>query len=242
MKKFLLALLVLIVLAAVVALYLVSSLDNRVKQAIEENTSRLTESPVTIESVDFSIFAGEGSITGLRVSNPPGFSSNAALTLGKIYVQLDMDNISMDLIPVKLIQADSTSILVEKNSAGRINFQELSANLKKRSEGDSSGDSSLSGWNPKLKIERFMLSEGEVTLDGFGSQSRNLNTPEFVLEDLGGQQGAPPEIVGEEILSGVFSQIIRNSVQSGIERWIEKNTDLPDPLKDLINQGLGAIN
>ena len=242
MKKVLLVLLVLILLAAIAALYLVSSLDGRVKDTIEENTSRLTESPVEIESVDFSIFTGEGTITGLRVSNPPGFSDNPALILGQIYVRLDMDNLSMDLVPVKLIQADSISIRVEKNGEGKINFQELSANLKNNRKGSASEESDFSGWKPKLKIDRFLLSEGEVALDGFSSESRNLKTPEFVLENLGGPEGAPPEIVGEEILSRIFSQVIKSSVQSGVERWLEKNTNLPDPVKDLINQGLEAIN
>ena len=242
MKKVLYLALVIVLLVVSGFLIFISTLDSKVKDAVEENAAHLTGSPVTVESVDFSVLSGKGAITGLRVSNPEGFSPNPALTLGKILFEIDMGALSMDTITVKEIKADSTRILVEKNREGKINFQVLSENLKKVSgENDPAGNTAGS-WVPNLRITEFLLSEGSVTLAGFAENSRDIKTPEIRLRNLGGASGSSPEEIGEEILSRIFSEIIRNTVQSGLQKWIEKNTAIPDALKDLINKGLGSIN
>lgn len=243
MMKIILYLALAVVLFLVVGyLYLISTLDSAVQESVEENVTHLTGSPVSIESVDFSVFSGKGSITGLRVSNPEGFSENPALTLGKILFEIDMDALSMDPLTVKQIRADSAGILVEKNGEGNINFQVLSQNLKKSSQGKAPAEKAKNNWIANLKISEFILSEGRVTLSGFAESSREITTPELRLLDLGGSSGAPPEKIGEEILSRIFSEILRDTVQSGLQKWIEKNKAIPDALKDLINQGLGSIN
>lgn len=243
MMKIILYLALAVVLFLVVGfLYLISTLDSAVQESVEENVTHLTGSPVSIESVDFSVFSGKGSITGLRVSNPEGFSENPALTLGKILFEIDMDALSTNPLTVKQIRADSAGILVEKNGEGKINFQILSQNLKESSQGKVPAEKAKNNWIANLKISEFVLSEGRVTLSGFAESSREITTPELRLLGLGGSSGAPPEKIGEEILSRIFSEILRDTVQSGLQKWIEKNNAIPDELKDLINQGLGSIN
>ncbi len=242
MKKILYLILAVILLLGFGFLFLISTLDSAVKESVEKNVTDLTGSPVSIKSVDFSVFSGKGSITGLRVSNPEGFSENPALTLGEILFEIDMDALSMDTLTVKQIKADSAGILVEKNGEGKINFQVLSQNLEEASQEKGPAEEAQNSWIPNLKINEFILSEGRVTLSGFADSSREIITPELRLLNLGGSSGAPPEKIGEEILSRIFSEILRDTVQSGLQKWIEKNKAIPDALKDLINRGLGSIN
>ena len=242
MRKILYLALAVVLLLVSGFLYLITTLDSTVKESVEEKGTHLTGSPVTVESVDFSIRSGKGSINGLRVSNPEGFSENPALTLGRILFEIDMDTLSIETVTVKKIKADSIGILVEKNDEGKINFQVLSQNLKQTSQEKGAAEETAEKWVPNLRINDFILSEGRVTLSGFAESSGETTTPELRLQNLGGSEGAPPEEIGEEILSRLFSEILRDTVQSGLQKWIEGNESIPDALKDLINQGLGAIN
>jgi hypothetical protein len=241
-KKILFAVLVVGLLLGSGLIFLLSTVDSTVKEMVEAETARLTGSVVTVEDVDFSVVSGKGVVTGLEVRNPEGFSGQPALSMGEIIFELEMDFLSLDMVTVREIKADSIEILLEKNGEGKVNYQVLSQNLKNAAGEQSSQESTSGSWVPDLKISEFIMSEGRVTLSGFGEYTKSLKTPELRLQDLGGPGGAPPEKVGEEILSGIFSEIIRQSVQAGVQNWIEENSAIPDALKKLLNRGLQSIN
>ena len=219
-----------------------SRVDSAIKAAVEQEAARLTGSTVTIKDVDFSLFSGKGLLTGLMVGNPEGFSGSPALTLGKIQFEMDLSTFSMGLRSIREIRADLTEGLVEKNQKGQINFQVFSEKLRRTKGKEAPQNSNTDTWKHDLRIAEFVLSEGNVTLSGFKEASSNVSTPELRLQNLGWPDGAPPDKLGEEILAGIFTEIIRISVQSELQKWIEGNTDIPGALKNLLNQGLGSVN
>ena len=238
-KKSAVVISVVILCIAAAVFFLVSSFDSWIKSSVEKNISRLTGSVVSVEDVDISIISGKGSLTGLRISNPEGFSEGAALLVDRIQFEIHLDDISINLVPVKLIHANGAEILLEKNSEGQLNYQVFSSSLK-----GVSGEEESFGpiWNPGIKITEFILDESKVNLTGFGANSRSMSIPALRMKDIGEPAGIPAEKIGEEILSEVFSEVIRLSIQSGIQKWIENNTSIPESLKDLLNQGLNSIN
>ena len=133
-RKILYGVVVVLLLVVIGLVALISSLDSRVINAIEENLSSLTGTRVTVDDVDISIFSGKGELTGLRVFNPQGFSAEPALSLGRFEFEIDMEALSMRVIPVNLIRGDGTEIRVEKNPEGRINIESLYQNLKRSME------------------------------------------------------------------------------------------------------------
>ena len=110
------------------------SFDSIIKKAVEKNISKVIGSSVTVEDVNFSVISGDGIIAGIRVLNPEGFSENPALILGKVYFKVDMGSLSMDVITLREIRADSPIIMPEKNGEGQLNFQILSQNLKRTTD------------------------------------------------------------------------------------------------------------
>ena len=64
--------LLVIIIAAVV--YLWSSLDSLVEAAIEKYGSQATKTNVEVGGVKLSLTSGAGSVKGLQVGNPTGFS------------------------------------------------------------------------------------------------------------------------------------------------------------------------
>src|SRR5579884_744444 len=93
MKKLGIILALLILLIGIGVLYLRSNLDSIVKAAIEKYGTEAAQTEVRLDNVKLSLEAGEGTITGLRVSNPHGFSSAKALGSGVISVKLDTSSI-----------------------------------------------------------------------------------------------------------------------------------------------------
>lgn len=240
-KKVLYLALVALVILIFAGLILVSVLDTVIREGIESNGSRITGTTVTVESVDFSVFSGEGAITDMRILNPEGFSEGPALVLGKILFKAEMDSLSMDLVTLARIEAASAEILPEKNGEGKMNFQVLSQNLDEAANTENpevkdtgTWTPDLKIWRPRFKVTEFILGEGSVNLSGLGYDLKNLKTPEFRLQNLGGPDGATPGGLMEEILSGLYSEIIRHTIQSGIRKWLDQNIDIPDAVKDFL--------
>lgn len=94
MKKILIGVAVVIVLAIGVAFYLtLSNIDTLVKHIIETQGSQATLTKVRVKSVHIELTKGSGTIQGLTVANPPGFSQPDAFTLGEIATRIDIDSL-----------------------------------------------------------------------------------------------------------------------------------------------------
>ena len=114
MKK---ALIVLVVLAVVVAggVYLAyNSLDVLVKMALEHYGPDVTGVPVKVGEVKLSMRDGRGSLKGVEIGNPPGFSSPRAARLGEISVALDPATIRAPVVRVHEIVIDAPLITYER--------------------------------------------------------------------------------------------------------------------------------
>jgi len=242
LKKLSIVAAVIVLMAAALIIFLVLSIDSKIATVVEDNAGRLTGSVVEVRDVDLSIKSGQGVLSGLSIRNPRGFSDNPALYIDTVRFEIDLESLSFQLVPITLIQADGAVILLEKNEEGKVNYQVLSSNMKDTAGAGGSAEESGPSWEPNLRISEFVLNESKVNLAGFGENSREVTIPSLGLKNIGGSAGMPIDKVGEEILSGVFSEVIRLSVQSGIQKWIEENTVLPDALKELLNQGLGRLN
>jgi len=80
----------LVILFAIAAFWLlVENLDGLVRHAIESSASAATGTPVHVGDVAISLKEGRGSITGLTIANPPGFSGKPLLTVETIDIRLD---------------------------------------------------------------------------------------------------------------------------------------------------------
>ncbi len=221
-RKIIYAVLVIVLLLVSGFLILNIALDSIIKEAVEKKISLVIGSSVTIENVDFSVISGDGIMTGIRVFNPEGFSEKPALILGKVHFKVDMGALSMDVITLSEIQAESPVIVPENNEAGKMNFQVLSQNLERTIDRKDAVEKASKARMPKFRVSEFILSEGKIDLSSLGYDSGSLRIPEYRLQNLGGPDGATPAEVMEEIFSGLFYEIIRNTIQSGIKKWFEK--------------------
>jgi uncharacterized protein involved in outer membrane biogenesis len=143
MKKFLTATLLAIIAAAV---WFVISLDDRIKAHIEKTATTLTGVPVSIESLNLSLWSGKGMITGLAIKNPERYSDNNAFEMGSISVDVDMSSVFSQPLVVSEMLIDGTSIRLEFLENLDSNLQAIvNVSNKQNNVGESSGEKQKNG-------------------------------------------------------------------------------------------------
>ncbi len=169
---------VLIAIAAVAAigvgafLYLWSNLDSIVKTAIEDVGSRVTGVPVHVAAVKIALKEGNGTVTGLTVGNPAGFTSPTAFSLGEISVTIDPASITGNPIVIKDVRVAAPQVTYELGRGGS-NIAVIQRNVEAFAGGGGAkaepapakaGASAKGAPAKKLVIDQLLLTDGKVTL------------------------------------------------------------------------------
>ena len=121
------------------ATWFVVSLDDRIKVHIEKTATKLAGVPVSIESLNLSVWSGKGSIAGLAIRNPERYSDNNAFEMGLISVDVDMSSVFSQPLVVSEVVIDGTSIRLEFLENLDSNLQEIvNVSNKQNNVGNSS--------------------------------------------------------------------------------------------------------
>jgi hypothetical protein len=221
MKRIALAAVVLgIVLLAAGAAYLVWSLDARVARAIEQNGTRIAGTPVSVKSVDIELAAGKGTIRGLRVANPEGFSGDDAIALDAIELVIDGRSLGQQPFRVTRVRIGESVVNFELTEQGGSNIERIARHVSGPSD---TGESSRGGEPQRIAIEELSFVGGEIFLahPGAGDPER-VNLPSLELQDLGGEQGATGGEIGELIARAFMRRVVAATAGHQVGRAVEK--------------------
>jgi hypothetical protein len=213
----------LLVLGAVLLLY--TSLDSIVREAIERYGSELTGTRVRVSSVDISPRSGQGTLRGLRVANPEGFGGGDAFRLGEITVRIDVGTLTGDPIVVEEVKIEGPVVNYQLDPKGRSNVSVIQSHVEGYSSGSGGSEGAGEPGAPKrLRIRRFSFENGTVELDAeaLGVDKRSTNLPSLKLSDLGGRSGAPPDVIGKQVLVAFGRRVTKSVAASGLERTIDE--------------------
>ena len=221
----------LIVVVAVVLTLLVSNLDSIVKRAIETVGSQVTGVPVNVGSVSISLQEGQGSISNLRVGNPRGFERGNALELETIALDLDVKNLSAELVRLESVLVKGATVNAIQGAGGN-NLQAILDNLKSGSSSDSSATED-SGTETKLIIDDFQFLNGAVNVTIPKLATRSGKIPDIKLKGIGQQSNG---VTAGEAARQILEPIMRQSIStvSGISKG-----DVEKMAKDKLNEALG---
>lgn len=131
-KKILLVLLALFIIACVVVYFSLDSIVSKtVKYAINTYGPQATQTAVSVESVGISVFSGNAKIADLKVGNPDSFQPPAdAFTLGEISVALDPASLLSDTIVIKEITIKEAEFNYITKTFTSSNLQTILDNVK----------------------------------------------------------------------------------------------------------------
>jgi hypothetical protein len=187
-KKILLACLGLFVIALIVGvLFGAKILNSSIKTGVEKIGPKVTQTSVTLESVDLSIFSGAGTIKGLNVGNPTGFKSENIFALGQIDVAIDIGSLLSDTIIIDKIIIKDPAISYETRLSTS-NVKQLLANIEAfTGPADTTAEDPTevkAGPSKKIVIKQVVV-EGATVFVGVLGVGQKVPLPRIELTDLG---------------------------------------------------------
>ena len=206
MKKVILGLILIIVMAIVGSVYyLLTNLDALVEAAIEKYGSEATQTSVLVDSVKINLTDGAAGISGLTVGNPAGYGLPNAFSLGEVRVGIDLPSLQEEPYIINEITVLAPQVFVEINEDNKTNLNELMSNLTAGSSGkaqDKKSQASAGTQEPLLIIRRITFADGTIQakVAALKNKEYTLKLPSFDMSNLGGSKGATPTEMASEIL------------------------------------------
>jgi len=245
-KKILLfAVIALVALLVIVAVVVGASLGKIVKAGIETVAPKITQTSVTVDSVDLSLLSGSAGINGLVVGNPTGYSATNAISMDKASVSISPGSLLSDKIVVKSIEVHAPQITFEGNPFGKNNLTDLLANVKGAPTTNETTQTTSGATKPakKLEVDDFLIAGAEVhvQLTGIINKSLDLTLPDIHLTDLGkGTDGITAAELTQDVLQEVISATIK-SVGDAASSITNVGGKALGGTVDKIKSGLGGI-
>ncbi|KIL99385.1 Phage-related tail protein [Paramagnetospirillum magnetotacticum MS-1] len=224
MRKLLIGAGVVVTVIIGAAVFLLSSLDSIVKKVIEDVGSQVTGVKVSVGAVKISLSEGKGSIAGLTVANPPGFSSDPAIRLGEIALALDTGSLNKNPIVVKDITVASPFVAYEMASGGS-NIDAIQKNVKaftaKHGGSDAKAEPAKTASKDeekKLVIERLAITGGQVKLaaGGIPGAEGTAKLGDIVLTNIGKDSGgASSAQVAQKVMDSLVNGALKSATSFG---------------------------
>lgn len=186
-KKLLLGLLLLVVVA-VAAIYFFGSgvINKSVKSGVETYGPRVTQTKVTLDGVNLSIFSGSGTLKGLKVGNPDGYQSENIFALDQIDLKLDTSTVLSDTIIINEIIIKKPDISYEKTLTSS-NLKQLLKNIEDFTgpasgpEPDSEPDT---GAKKQVVIRKLLIEDGTIYVGALGV-GQTVTLPRIEMNNIG---------------------------------------------------------
>ncbi len=231
MKKFILIIAaVFVLLIAGSVIYVLTNIDSIVKAAIEKYGSQATKTEVSVSSVSVRLSSGAASISGLAVSNPPGFSTPDIFSLKDISTRIAVKSVTKTPIVIEDIRISGPEVFYEMNSSGANNLDALKKNMAspeppKKEPGRKKGQKKEK--EVRLFIRKLVFENGrvEVRVASLGNKPVIVVLPRIELNDIGRNGGATPTQVAQTVLTALAEETARTVARTQGQKYLRKGAE-----------------
>lgn len=224
-----------VAIAAVVALvglaallwWLLTSLDAVVARQIERAGQSALGVPVRVGSVDLELREGRGTVRRLRVANPEGFSSEPALEVEEIVLELRPAALRERPRGVERVLVRGPVARFEVDEEGRANLDVLRRHAAHASEA-APGEAPAGEAEPeRLVLHRLVAEEGRVVADlrAVGGERRELLLPPLRMREVGGAEGAPPSALAGAVARRLLANVAAAVAAERLGTFLEQKVD-----------------
>lgn len=212
MKKFLLYCgVTLLVLVAVAYIGVAFFLGSMVKGAVNRLGPRLAGTNVELVSATISPLSGTGTLGGLTVGNPPGWSGNRALYLGRAHIEVQPSSLFKDVIVINELTIEEPEFNYETHIVSS-NISDLLANIEKYTGSGSDTDKS-SGSGKKFIVKKLRFINGKATV-GVGIAALPVPLPEIQLDNIGMAEGG---VTGARLSAIILGDVLKTVVKAATD-------------------------
>ena len=221
MKKFLVILVAILLIAAVGVWYFVSfRLDGMIEQQIEEIGSRSFGSRVSVGAVKTDIRNGSLQISEITVANPPGFRNPNAFSLNNIEAAVDYAS------------RDIRRLVIEE-MGGETNFSKMLEEL----ESQDSGSADSGGDEPVIFVRHFRMNESRAAFESKSlDRYTDLEVDAVELNDIRGMPTEVAKVIAAEVLKEVVSEAATELLKAQARKQFE---DVEEKVSDKLRGILG---
>jgi hypothetical protein len=213
MKKLFISLAV-VLLALVLVAYIGGQffLGSLVKAGVNKVGPRVTQSKVELAGASISPFSGAGSLTGLSVGNPQGWSNANALYLGRIDFAVQPSSLFHEVIVINDLSVAEPAFVYETHIVSS-NIGDLLKNIE--AAVGSKAESDTKAEKPrKFIVKHLRLQNAKVSI-GVGAAAIPLPMPDVELVDLGVKEGGlTSSQLSFAIMRAVMPNIISATTQA----------------------------
>ncbi|MGD8558453.1 MAG: hypothetical protein PVF34_08920 [Gammaproteobacteria bacterium] len=223
MKKAIFAVLIVLIIAvAGIVYYVFANLDAIVKAAIEKYGSQAIQTQVRVDDVKIRLTEGTGTIRGLTVANPKGFSLPNAFSLGEITTTINLDKTSQDLIVIDLVNIEAPEVFYEINADRQGSLNVLKDNLAtgKSTSAGPSATQQQTGTPLKLDIARFQLQDAalQAKIVPLKNKMYDLTLPPLTLTGLRGT----PQQISKQVMNQLVDHAQTAIRKKGLDKELEE--------------------
>jgi hypothetical protein len=162
---------------------------------------------VELQDAKLSPLSGVGTLKGLSVGNPKGWSEQNAFHLGLVHVNMEPFSVLGDHIVINEIIIEQPEFLYETKIVAS-NIGDLLKNIEQTLGKPGAEPKAESGQPVKMVIKKLSLQGGKVTL-GFGPTAMTMPMPPVNLTELGTAEGGiTPTQVAAAVMRSVTASVV----------------------------------
>lgn len=225
MKKLIIFIVLILAIGGSAFWFLTSDkLNALIAEQIEVQGKKFTEQTVTVKKVDMQLLNGAGTINGLILNNPNGFTTTPLFALDEITLDINLESLGgvRDGKPILIdaIIIDKPEALVEFNETGGSNIQvildAIDKNIPKSSASNETSSSDSQANTPKIRVKEFVLAGVvlRVDLTKLGNTTHKKTLPDIKLANIGGKEGLPANELGGVMIKKALSAIWKEAKDS----------------------------
>lgn len=195
-----------IIISTVIALIFSFSIDEMVESGLENTASKALNTSVDVHEVSLSLIDGSGTISGITIHNPEGFSDNPALKLQQISIKVKITSLFSDTVMVDHVQVETPELYFEQQSDEN-NFDALTKNTDRSTSSEKS-----------LIVDFLLIENGQITLatDIGGEKSAVAEFSSIELENIGRSGNNAMEQTFQQILTPVLEKALKEAATQGL--------------------------
>jgi len=208
-QKLIIAVIAVLIVITGLFLYLYNNVDSIVKNGIERYGTDVCGTKVSVGSVDISLKSGRGTIRGLRVANPDGYSHDSVVELGDAIVAIDIGSINRDPIVITEIRVKSPLVSAEVDEKLATNIGKIRGHVQQyQARAAKPAGKQDAGFEKRIAIRSFVIELGTLRADAtrVGREKGQWEMPPIELSNLGGERGVRPEAIAKVISVALFTR------------------------------------
>lgn len=219
-KKVLVGAAIVLILALVGGVWWFShSLDSLVASAIRTFGPEITGVSIQLDRVTIEAMDGRAALHGLVVGNPPGFSTDHALSLGEISMTLDLDSLTKDVIVIKQVSIVKPDVTYELGTGGS-NLDTIQRNVDRYvTQHGGAHERTERSSGKKLVIEDLYIKNATAHVSAAVMQRSGMSVPvpDLHLRDIGKRSGgATAGEVVKQVLGALTHGVTRTVASRGL--------------------------